>query len=69
MSRLLRLPEVAAMCGLKRSAIYEAIKKREFPPPIPLGSSRSVAWISSEIYNWIDAQIRAARGDRPETPQ
>ncbi|MGZ5198870.1 MAG: helix-turn-helix transcriptional regulator [Telluria sp.] len=34
--RLLRLPEVIAICGLGRSKTYQAIKTGEFPAPVKL---------------------------------
>jgi prophage regulatory protein len=59
---LLRLPEVMRRSGLGRTSIYERIKRKEFPEPIPLGSnSRIVAWPSSDIDAWIDAHVQRAR--------
>src|SRR5438445_779709 len=46
--RLLRLPEVSFLVGLRRSAIYDKISKGEFPTPVNLGP-RAVAWPSNEI--------------------
>ena len=54
--RLLRLPEVTHLVGLRRSAIYDKISKGEFPAPVHLGS-RAVAWPSDRITAWIDARI------------
>lgn len=59
-TRLLRLPEVRRCVGLGRSAIYEMIKKREFPSPIKVGP-RAVAWVSEEIANWIQTKIATSR--------
>jgi prophage regulatory protein len=49
--RLLRLPEVEIEVGLKRSAIYEAIKNGRFPKQIRVGS-RAVAWTEKSIEDW-----------------
>lgn len=49
---MLRLPQVMAMVGLKRSWIYERIRQGEFPAPIKLGPRVSV-WMHSAIVNWI----------------
>lgn len=54
--RLLRLPEVENLVGLKRSAIYALIKEKHFPQPVPLGD-RSVAFVESEVRGWITQRI------------
>ncbi|MCK9365900.1 MAG: AlpA family transcriptional regulator [Metallibacterium scheffleri] len=53
---LLRLPQVTAQTGCARSTIYDAIAAGRFPKPIPLGS-RTVAWSSAEIEQWIAERI------------
>ena len=58
--RLLRLPEVEALVGLKKSAIYARQKTGEFPPCVKLGP-RAAAWPESEVRNWIQTRIRASR--------
>lgn len=59
-----RLPEVMARTGLSRSSIYAKIANNEFPPPISLGL-RSVGWVSDDLTDWINGQIRASRGQQP----
>ena len=54
--RLLRRPEVEHKTGLTRTAIYDAIRKGDFPESIPI-SSHSVAWLCSEIDEWINNRI------------
>jgi prophage regulatory protein len=54
--RILRLPEVEAVTGLKRSQIYEDILDGRFPAPVPLGE-RAVGWIEDEVAAWLDARI------------
>lgn len=54
--RLLRRAEVEFKTGLSRSAIYENIRKCTFPEPVRL-SSNSVAWLCSEIDEWINQRI------------
>ena len=56
-TRLIRLPEVEARCGLKKSCIYQLIKNKDFPTPVRLGS-KSVAWKSDEIQRWINQRPR-----------
>lgn len=58
--RFLRLNEVKRLVGLGRSAIYDKIKRGEFPAPVHLGA-RAVAWLSDEIDGWIDSRIAASR--------
>jgi prophage regulatory protein len=50
--RLLRLPEVIARVGLKRSAIYQRMNDGRFPRSRSLGPKCTV-WIESEIDAWI----------------
>ncbi len=50
--RLLRLPEVMARVGLKRSAIYQRMADGRFPRSRSLGPKCSV-WVESEIDEWI----------------
>ncbi len=59
--QLLRLPEVRMRTGLSRSTLYSRIAQKRFPSPIPLGSTRVVGWLSSEVEMWIAEQVRAAR--------
>jgi len=51
-ARLLRLPEVIARVGLKRSAIYQRMSEGRFPKSRSLGPKCAV-WIESEIEDWI----------------
>ncbi|MGE4401825.1 MAG: helix-turn-helix transcriptional regulator [Desulfobulbus sp.] len=51
---LLRLPEVEAVVGLKKSKLYTLIQEGRFPPPVKLGT-RSIRWKASTIYAWIDS--------------
>lgn len=54
--RFLRLNTVKAITGLSRSTIYEMMNKGLFPQKVSLGAN-SVAWVSSEIEQWIDDRI------------
>jgi prophage regulatory protein len=51
--RLLRLPEVMARVGLRRSAIYQRMSEGRFPKCRSLGPKCSV-WLEAEINAWID---------------
>jgi prophage regulatory protein len=51
-ARLLRLPEVIARVGLKRSAIYQRMSDGRFPRSRSLGPKCAV-WVEAEIEDWI----------------
>lgn len=55
--RLLRMPDVINITGLPRSTIYLKVKNKEFPSQVQI-SSRSVAWIESEVHEWISENIK-----------
>lgn len=57
---LLRLPAVRKKTGKPRSSLYLMIANGEFPKPIKLGK-RSVAWIESEVDQWIELRIKQSR--------
>jgi prophage regulatory protein len=57
--KLLRIKSVMDMTGKSRSSIYADIASGRFPRPVPIGA-RSVAWILSEIDNWIEDKISSA---------
>ncbi|WP_288446805.1 AlpA family transcriptional regulator [uncultured Serratia sp.] len=54
--RLIRLPDVMSITGLKRSTIYLKMKDGDFPKSIPIGE-RSVAWVEGEVNKWIEKNI------------
>lgn len=56
----LRLPEVKHRTGLSRSTIYAAVSAGEFPKPVRL-TERTIAWVESDVQDWIDARIAASR--------
>lgn len=54
--RLIRLKEVMAMTGLARATVYKYIKQEMFPASVSLGD-RAVAWVESEVQEWILEKI------------
>ena len=56
--RIIRLKEVINSTGLARSTIYKYIGEGSFPRPVSLGD-RCVAWVESEVHDWILARIEA----------
>jgi prophage regulatory protein len=57
----LRRKQVEVRTGLSRSTIYQYIKDGTFPKPVSLGP-RAVAWLESEVSDWITARVKRARG-------
>ncbi|HIF9512853.1 TPA: AlpA family transcriptional regulator [Photobacterium damselae] len=54
--RLIRLKEVMSLTGLGRSSIYKFMEESRFPKSVSLGD-RAVAWIESEVEDWIVEKI------------
>jgi prophage regulatory protein len=57
--RLIRSPELRAMTGLSRSTIYSLSAQNLFPQPRRIGH-RAVAWLESEIVDWMQGRPDAA---------
>ena len=53
---LIRRKEVERLTALSRSRIYDLMKQGEFPKPVNLGAM-SVAWLETEVREWIDSRI------------
>ena len=51
-ARLIRLPEVMARVGLRRTAIYQRMREGRFPQSRSLGP-RCTVWVEEEIDAWI----------------
>jgi prophage regulatory protein len=60
--KLLRRKQVESQTGLSRTTIYENMTQGTFPRPIKIGE-RSVAWLESEINDWINNRIKTTRGE------
>ena len=59
-TRLIRIREVMNMVGLSKSHIYCLAAQGKFPKSIPLvPGGTSVAWLESEIEDFINQQIKA----------
>lgn len=57
--RLLRLPDVEATTGLKKSSIYLLMKRGEFPRCVQL-TARCVAWPESRVQQYVQDRIAQA---------
>lgn len=57
---LLRLDDVKARTGLSRSTLYAYMREGRFPSSVTI-STRCVAWVESEIEQWISERIASRR--------
>ena len=57
--RILRLADVTARVGLRKSAIYKMIREGEFPKPVKL-TGKAVGWRAREVDDWILSRPVAA---------
>jgi prophage regulatory protein len=58
--RLIRLPQVESLTGLKRAHIYGLARRGQFPRPLKVGA-RASAWQESLVRQWVQDRIRAAQ--------
>ncbi|CZX26699.1 AlpA family transcriptional regulator [Salmonella enterica] len=57
---LIRLPEVLKRTGFGKAWIYRLISEGRFPAPVKIGV-RAVAFVESEVDEWIQSVIEASR--------
>jgi prophage regulatory protein len=55
--RLLRLPDVEAATGCKKSTIYKLMKEGKFPACVRI-TARMSAWPESAIFQWVQDRIK-----------
>jgi prophage regulatory protein len=56
---LLRIKQVQQRTGLSKSYIYQLCSQDQFPKSIQIvAGGSSVAWVESEILEWIDSRIK-----------
>ncbi|HFW3226178.1 TPA: helix-turn-helix transcriptional regulator, partial [Salmonella enterica subsp. diarizonae serovar 48:i:z] len=58
--RFIRVPEVLRRVGFGRTKLYELIRQGRFPEQVKI-EPRTVAFVESEIDEWIEATIRNSR--------
>lgn len=58
--QILRLPEVLARTGLRRSTLYQQIADGQFPKPVHLGP-RAVGWLEAEVSAWLEARVQGRK--------
>ncbi|NOG32473.1 AlpA family transcriptional regulator [Halomonas sp. TBZ9] len=54
--QLLRRNTVLERCGMSTSTLYRLMDQQQFPQPVRIGG-RAVAWVESEINEWIEKRI------------
>lgn len=59
-TRLIRLSEVLERTGFGKAWIYRLISQNSFPKPVKIGI-RAVAFVESEIDEWIQLTIENSR--------
>jgi prophage regulatory protein len=60
--KLIRIKDVIKLTSLSKSYIYQLSKENKFPKSVQIiAGGTAVAWVDSEIYNWINQRI-AERG-------
>ena len=65
MTVLLKRPEVRQRTTLSDSVLYRLMEKGQFPRPIQLNpNGRAVALVESEVEQWIEQRIEAARQEK-----
>lgn len=55
---LLTVEEVAALTRLSKPTIYKLVKRGEFPRQLRLCANK-VAWLQSEVADWVQARAEA----------
>lgn len=54
--RLLRLPDVEALTGCKKSTIYKLMKEGRFPSSVRI-TDRASAWSEAAVLQWVQQRI------------
>lgn len=57
---LIRLSEVQRRTGYSKAWIYRLLKENRFPASVKIGT-RSIAFVESEIDEWINQRIAESR--------
>jgi prophage regulatory protein len=70
-AKFLRLPSVLARVPYSRPSLYRLVREGKFPRPIRLGGGKAVAWLESDIDDFMTERIQASRdtSPRPEPDQ
>jgi prophage regulatory protein len=63
--RLLRMPDVEAVTGLRKSTLYKLMREQKFVQCVQI-SPRCVAWSEAAVLQWVQDRIAAADTSRSE---
>ena len=66
--RLLKLSEVEAVAGIRKSTIYSLMKEGRFPKSVQV-TARCVVWPESRVLQWVQEQIARADEQLPAEQQ
>lgn len=61
--RLIKLADVIKLTSLSRAFVYRKMDCKEHPFPICVRIGGRVAWIESEMQDWLEEVIRASKSD------
>lgn len=59
---LIRMSEAMRRTGYGKAWIYRLVSQERFPKPVKIGS-RSIAFVESEVDDWINQRIAESRGE------
>lgn len=59
---LIRMSEIIRRTGYSKAWIYKLIAQGRFPQPVKIGS-RSIAFVESEVEEWVNQRIAESRGE------
>lgn len=57
----IRISNVVQRTGKSRSSIYRDMANKQFPRSVKIGD-KTVAWLESDIDNWIEERINLTKG-------
>ena len=57
---LIRMPETMRRTGYGKAWLYRLINQNKFPKPVKIGS-RAIAFVESEVDDWINQRIEESR--------
>lgn len=57
---LIRMPETMRRTGYGKAWLYRLINQNKFPKPVKIGS-RAIAFVESEVDDWINQRIAESR--------
>ncbi len=68
LEKMLRLPQVEVLSGLKKTSIYNGAHDGTFPKPIRI-SARCVAWRESDLLAWQAQREQAPIGAKKKAAE